>query len=99
GLPGYRRCRPRGELGLADARLDAAALGTRAGHRPADASHVCPADHALVIGAGRSDANSRRAADQNDYPERLVVTQPTDTMLQRAPLPRSSPASRAMMPR
>src|SRR6185312_1298486 len=34
-----------------------------------------------------------------DYPERLVVTPPTDTMLQRAPLPRSSPASRAMMPR
>ena len=42
GLPGHRRRRSRGELGLADARLDAAAVGARAGHRPAHASHVRP---------------------------------------------------------
>ncbi len=40
GVPGHRRRRSGGELRLADARLDAAAVGARAGHRPAHARHV-----------------------------------------------------------
>jgi hypothetical protein len=50
GVPGHRRRRSRGELRLAHARLDAAAVGSRAGHRPAHASHVRPADHGPVTG-------------------------------------------------
>src|ERR1700730_6675128 len=60
GLPGHRRRRSRGQLGLAHARLDAATLGSRAGHQPAHAGHVRPADRGLVTEGTLSAPRGRR---------------------------------------